>query len=368
MSTFVKTFLETGTLMSTGPKHILIGYGPRIWLDSPPALPSQQPYFYSPDFFLQATQPWFVHEFTQEIEINQLIQDLSRNYDEPPIQHFQWVSPDYTRFQDSFADLQTRFASKELQKAVPYVFSSTSQKITPPILLRSLLSLLKQSLDRSMYLYGFWNNDQGILGGSPEILFSLEKEEVLLLKTMACAGTRKSADQDRLPTLIDDPKERHEHHLVVEGISQSLAPFGKVTAGEIGLLKYPSLLHLVTPLQVELCSDKDSGVCSQKFETFVRALHPTPALGAFPKAAGQRWLIDYQTVMPRQRYGAPIGYMKPDSGDATCFVAIRNMQWNEQWTKIGAGCGVVPESNPEREWLEINAKLNAIKTILALND
>jgi menaquinone-specific isochorismate synthase len=377
MNTFIKTFLETGTLMTTGPKHVLVGYGPRTWLNAPPSIPSQQqpsqptqPYFYSSDFFLQAAHPWFTHEFSHEIEINQLIQELSTFFDssEPLLQTINWTSPDYTHFQKAFSNLQTRFVSKELQKAVPYVFEKTSQKVTSPLLMRSLISLLKQSLSRPMYLYGFWEKSQGILGGSPEILFSLEKEDRLLLKTMACAGTRKSADQDRLPKLLDDPKERHEHQLVVEGITQSLTPFGKVTAGETGLLQYPSLLHLVTSIQVELPSFEETVICSQKFETFVRALHPTPALGAFPKEAGQKWLVNYQTLMNRQRYGAPIGYIKADGGNATCFVAIRNMQWNEQGIMLGAGCGVVPDSNLEREWQEINAKLNAIKTILALND
>jgi menaquinone-specific isochorismate synthase len=42
------------------------------------------------------------------------------------------------------------------------------------------------------------------------------------------------------------------------------------------------------------------------------------------------------------------------------------MQWDEKEIHIGAGCGLVAESQCTREWAEIKLKLQAIKEMLAL--
>lgn len=350
--------------MSTAADRVLVGYGKRTWLAHPS--PSSQPHFYSPDFFLTSSQPWFTHEFSREFDITALSQLLSPNIVQPSAKlKLHWIPPDRTRFQEAFTDLQRRFAVRELLKAVPYCFEKSTQQVSPEILVRSLVSLLNKTVARPMHLYGCWEQGRGILGGSPEILFSLENET---LKTMACAGTRRindkgnSIDQE-MSSLLADPKERHEHQLVIDGIAESLAAFGKILQAQTTVLQFPGLLHLVTPIRLKL-ADIESSATSQ-FDAFVRALHPTPALGAFPKQAGWLWLKDYQTIMDRQRYGAPFGCLRED-GTAACFVAIRNMQWDEQRIMLGAGCGIVPESHPDKEWQEIHAKLHSIKTILGL--
>ena len=87
------------------------------------------------------------------------------------------------------------------------------------------------------------------------------------------------------------------------------------------------------------------------FKAATTALHPTPALGAFPKEAGFTWLENYNQQMPRGRYGAPVGCLL--NNQATCIVAIRNVQWKGSQAKIGAGCGIVKESVLENEWNEI---------------
>lgn len=111
--------------------------------------------------------------------------------------------------------------------------------------------------------------------------------------------------------------------------------------------------HLMTPITL---------FGAVGFQQLTEALHPTPALGAYPKGAGKSWLMHYQTILPRGRFGAPVGYWLEDRGGA--HVAIRNLQWSENRMRIGAGCGVVLESEEDKEWNELNLKIESIKRIL----
>ncbi|HEY4831978.1 MAG TPA: chorismate-binding protein, partial [Waddliaceae bacterium] len=99
------------------------------------------------------------------------------------------------------------------------------------------------------------------------------------------------------------------------------------------------------------------------FIEVVEMLHPTPALGAFPRILGKTWLMDYQTKMNRGRYGAPVGYYYPSKEEGECFVAIRNVQWVGPEAQIGAGCGIVAQSVFEQEWDEIQLKIQSIKSM-----
>ena len=66
------------------------------------------------------------------------------------------------------------------------------------------------------------------------------------------------------------------------------------------------------------------------------------------------------------RYGAPVGYIEEGGKDSRCLVAIRNMQWKDNWIGLGAGCGIVPESRLDLEWEELQLKIQSIKEILGL--
>jgi menaquinone-specific isochorismate synthase len=116
-------------------------------------------------------------------------------------------------------------------------------------------------------------------------------------------------------------------------------------------LRLKTLTHLRTPIQLELTQTADTAA-------LVKALHPTPALGAFPKEEGVEWLKAFDSRTPRKHYGAPLGCCYGNS--ISIVVAIRNVQWTPNGLAIGAGCGVIAESKQEREWNEIQLKTEAI--------
>jgi menaquinone-specific isochorismate synthase len=350
---WLKEWLVCGTLISSWDGRLLLGWGRRSWHHFP-SPDSSQPSFYFPDFFLQNRTPWFTQEHTKQMDKESLLAKLSHASQRMP-EYKGWRNYDRQIFDQAFAALQPQFASKEIDKAVPFVFEKASFSMTCSQLSSSLASALEYALKNPAYIYGFWDEQEGILGVTPEVLFNFNNPS--RLETMACAGTK--SDEEDGGMLLNDPKELHEHRLVVRGIKDALAPFGEVEVGSLRLLKLSRLKHLVTPIVLLM---KEQPL----FEDLVHALHPTPAVGAFPKKSGMQWLAEYQKKINRGRFGAPVGYRLTEANQSTCYVAIRNVQWSSDEMRIGAGCGLVAQSHKGREWDEINLKLRAIKEMLAL--
>jgi menaquinone-specific isochorismate synthase len=344
-------FYKCGAIIGQGPSSFRIAWGKRAWSALPP--PQAPSAWYSPDFFLQEPNPWFTHEMEKEITLCELRTLIEPSY---PIAKYVWSQPYEQTFRQACLDLQERIRGKSLRKGVPYVVESTEGLMTPELLNRTLHFLLDYAQRLPVTIYGFWEEGRGMIGATPEILFTLNPDQPNLIETDALAGTTHL----RCPKqLMSDPKERDEHQIVIEGIQTSLSQFGSVRIGDTKIVSLATLGHLKTPIQVE-------SNARPTFQEIVTALHPTPALGAYPKEQGWPWLQQYQRQVARERYGAPFGYIRPQEGSAQCLVAIRNVQWDAEGMRIGAGCGVVAHSDVDQEWSEVQAKIAAIKELLGL--
>ncbi len=241
--------------------------------------------------------------------------------------------------------------TEKLQKGVPYTFARALNLMNKERLQRSLKRSLSFLAQKSSYLYGHWHMSRGVLGLTPELLFSYE-ESSKKIYTMALAGTCNSLYSQE--NFLKNEKERHEHRLVIQGLQHSLQKMGKVHVGETQIILLSKLMHLMTPIEAKLDHPLD-------FEALVSCLHPTPALGAFPVESGRKWLQDLQKNLPRHYYGSPVGFRFFQKYLAQCFVGIRNVQWNKLGMSIGAGCGVVKQSTFENEWEEIQLKVKTIR-------
>lgn len=336
------SFLRCGSMIGCAGNQLLVGWGKRRWYTLPD--PNVEVSFFAPDFFLKIGLPWFVHEHHAFISLEHLNTFAAAKGMSDPIQ---WDISDFENFKEQFFSLQNLINDGLLSKGVPYAFAKSHSKNQPERLNRMLSKVLSYSMDFPAYPYGFWTEEEGILGATPEVLFDLDEH----LTTMALAGTCKREDS------LDSSKLHHEHEVVIEGISSSLQGYGDVSIGETRRLELKQISHLATTIQVALSK-------RVQFSEVVKALHPTPALGAFPKNQGMKWLEKCQSKLHRKRFGAPIGYLNGTKG--RCLVAIRNVQWDAQGMTIGAGCGVVKASSLEEEWHEIELKIQATKDVLGL--
>lgn len=346
----IEVFLQSGAIISDDSGSCLVGYGRPVWKTFK-ELDLQQPAFYFPNFFLEKDKPWVQYPYMAKIRSHEELiwEDLS--IAELP----EWSKPDQKLFQECFVDLKQRIQSRQLQKGVPYLFTTTPTQMTHARLHRSLLHALRRWQSGTSHLYGYWESGQGVLGLTPELLFTYD-QGCQRVQTMALAGTCPKGLKN---SFGQNAKEQHEHALVVEGIKQHLQPFGSVSIGQMQVLELPRLCHLLTPIEVQLNR-------FVSFEELVQSLHPTPALGAFPKEAGHQWLQYWNQHLPRGYYGAPAGFIDLSTGVMKCLVAIRQVQWNQKGMRIGAGCGVVSQSELDQEWAEIHLKLQAIRENLDL--
>ena len=152
--------------------------------------------------------------------------------------------------------------------------------------------------------------------------------------------------------LLTDEKNVHEHELVSDAIRDQLAPFAaSIRSGDRGIRRLATVQHLETPITAELTTD-------EHVLTLVEALHPTPAVGGLPP---NRALSTIRDTEPFERgwYAAPVGWFDA-AGYGSFAVALRSAVAREDVVTLFAGVGVVGDSNPDREWDEVQLKYRPI--------
>ena len=201
--------------------------------------------------------------------------------------------------------------------------------------------------------YHFAFEFQGVvfLGASPERLYKRQGRAII---SEALAGTKPMGVDAKV--LLNSPKDRHEHQLVVDVIAGDLGPL----CGRLAYQHRPHIrtlsngYHLATGFQGYL---KD-GV---KDEDILQSLHPTPAVGGFPKNFALNF-IHTREPFGRGWYAGPLGYVGLDR--AEFVVGIRSGLVKGKRLSVFAGAGIVRGSNPADEWQEIENKIsNFIKII-----
>lgn len=270
-----------------------------------------------------------------------------------PLSKAPWQEPLKEHFAEALKVTQLLIAQGKIQKAVPAVFASSEQTVTPLEKMQMISKLLQAP--NTLYVYGFWQNGEGILGATPEILFEYSKG---LLKTMALAGTCPKSESTHRESLLEDEKEMQEHLYVLEDLINVLHPWGEVKTSGPFIVDLPTLYHLKTDIEIHI-QKKPS------FYSLINQLHPTPALGVAPRSAGYKWMAQFPGQQGRGGFGAPFAFI--GSEEALCLVAIRNLQWNRNKSMIGSGCGVVAASELEREWRELYQKRLSVRKILGLD-
>ena len=332
-----------GFLLEYAPGRVLIGEGP---LEPRGERLAGRLACFAPDFHLGDTSPWLHPAAVRETTRDGLRRELGR----PAPPAARWAEPDFAGYRRVFDDVMRRIASGSLIKAVPIVLEAGRWDTDPAEATPALVAAALAAPGPS-FVYGAWTAEGGMVGASPEILFTRAGDCV---QTVAIAGTYPAA---RANGIHDDPKECREHQTVVDDITGALTPFGAVTVGAREILRLPGLVHLKTDIRVTAAG-------STPFAALVAALHPTAALGVLPRSAGLSALRD-DGPHRRGRFGAPFGIEWPD-GRASVLVAIRNVQWTGRTLLLGAGAGLVAGSLLESEWAELSLKRATVKGMLGL--
>jgi menaquinone-specific isochorismate synthase len=294
--------------------------------------------FYTPDFALSHPEPWLVGD--------ECPWPSFKPTPLPPLEARKAIST-FSDFERRFAEIQSLIREDVFQKVVPIV--AEELQFAAALRSRQFPSAFTPGPDQCGY--GFEFRGEGLCGVSPELLFQVQNG---VLSTMALAGTGPAEG----PSLLNNDKERMEHDLVIEHIHGELKTLGTVDIGQTTERRYRQLKHLFTPIRVRLSRQVD-------FDELVRRLHPTAALGGWPRDSALAWLGKQEFHHYRGRFGAPFGYVRA-GGEMVCVVAIRGMQWTGNRALLAAGCGVVAQSEVASEWRELSLKLSATEKNLGL--
>ena len=210
--------------------------------------------------------------------------------------------------------------------------------------------------------YSFiFEGDEGefFMGCSPEKLI---KRQGRIITTEALAGTTrrgKNRDEDfQLEVLLmNDRKNIHENHLVLNDIRQKLNKYcvSLETDRSHSVVKLKTVQHLRYLIRGVLHKDIVDG-------ELINLLHPTPAVGGSPRQIACQF-IDQHEPYNRGLYAGACGVIGRERSELC--VAIRSARITPDKVTLFAGAGIVPDSNSQDEWQELDNKITTVSDILS---
>jgi menaquinone-specific isochorismate synthase len=218
-----------------------------------------------------------------------------------------------------------------------------------------LLRRLRERAGGSTYLYA----SGGFLGASPELLVR-RQGRVAVSRPMAGTVPRGASAADEaegLARLTGSPKEAVEHRLVVDAVAEVLAKVAdRVEVGRPEVVRLATVAHLATEVTADLTGPLPTAL------ELAGLLHPTPAVGGSPRDAALATIAALEPF-DRGRYAGPVGWVD-GTGDGEWAVALRCAALDGRRARLLAGAGIVPGSDPDAEWAEIEDKLRAMLEVL----
>ncbi len=252
--------------------------------------------------------------------------------------------------------------AKELIAAGDFMQVQVGQRIhkryteSPLSLYRAL-----RSLNPSPYMYFYDFGDFHVVGASPEILVRQEKtEDGTKVTIRPLAGTRPrgaTPEKDKATEveLINDPKERAEHVMLIDLARNDIGRIAKTGTVKVteafAVERYSHVMHIVSNVEGIL----HDGMTSMDV---LKATFPAGTLTGAPKVHAME-LIDQLEPTKRGLYGGACGYLSY-AGDMDVAIAIRTGIIKNGTLYVQAAAGVVADSVPELEWKETEHKARAL--------
>jgi anthranilate synthase component 1 len=227
----------------------------------------------------------------------------------------------------------------------------------------SPLSLYRalRSLNPSPYMYYYHFGDFHVVGASPEILVRQEQtDEGQKITIRPLAGTKPrgaTPEKDKAAEveLVNDPKERAEHVMLIDLARNDIGRIAKIGSVKVTeaftVERYSHVMHIVSNVEGVL----NDGMTSMDV---LKATFPAGTLTGAPKVHAME-VIDQLEPTKRGLYGGACGYLSY-AGDMDVAIAIRTGIIKDGTLYVQAAAGVVADSVPEMEWRETEHKARAL--------
>ncbi|SFC89894.1 isochorismate synthase MenF [Pragia fontium] len=200
------------------------------------------------------------------------------------------------------------------------------------------------------------DRETAFLGSSPECLFLRMGRS---LTTEALAGTvASSPDNQEAKRLGDwlmrDKKNQHENLLVVDDICQRLQ--GGILVIDVlpaEIVRLRKVQHLRRCIHADLAKIDDADS--------LQRLQPTAAVAGLPREPARQFILQFEPFT-RGWYAGSAGYLSLNQTEFA--VSLRSALIEGNNIHLYAGAGIVAESDPQQEWLEIENKAAGLRTLL----
>jgi anthranilate synthase component I len=264
-----------------------------------------------------------------------------------------------------------------VERIVQYIYAGDAFQVVPsqrwsapvPIEAFSIYRGLR-AVNPSPYMYFLDFGDFQVAGASPEPLLTVagagSAGSPSRVSTRPIAGTRPrgaSAQEDEriARELLEDPKERAEHVMLVDLGRNDLGRVCEAGSVEVESFMaveiYSHVMHIVSSVVGRL----REGVTPMDA---LRSVLPAGTLSGAPKVRAMQ-IIDELEPIKRGGYGGAIGYLSY-AGDLDTCIHIRTVVVKDGVAHIQAGGGTVADAKPAYEYEESLAKSRAVLRAIEL--
>ncbi len=238
---------------------------------------------------------------------------------------------------------------------------STTTKASPYDIYRAL-----RVINPSPFMFYVQSPSVTLVGASPEILCRLEDRTV---SSRPLAGTRprgrNEAEDLGLETeLLNDPKERAEHVMLVDLGRNDLGRIcepGTVKIDDLmSIERYSHVMHICSNVSGKLAKGKTA------FDA-IKSVLPVGTVSGAPKVRAMQ-IIDELETLRRGPYAGAIGYIDFAGNMDTC-IALRTLvltpTTDGKWrADAQVGAGIVADSEPKNEYQETRHKAKSMLNAL----
>lgn len=307
------------------------------------------PFFFIPEFeVICKDNTTCISTYSYNQNPKELLIDLTSTKESENKISFVSESPQYQDW-ESLVKKQTKDISAKRLKKVVLAKKESFETQYPINHKNTLQSLLKVPNTHAFAI--ILDQENGFFGASPETLYTKTNQTI---STEAIASTRKRGnslkeDLELEKQMLKSSKDLTEFSEVQTGIENSLNTLcSKVKRSPISVYKNTYVQHL-------RCEFKATTEASS-FD-IINSLHPTPAIGGFPKKEAVKRILELEPFS-RRLYSSILGSKGKNKEEF--IVAIRSFIVNKTLLTAFAGVGLVEKSEPEKEWQELSIKIESI--------
>jgi anthranilate synthase component I len=200
-----------------------------------------------------------------------------------------------------------------------------------------------------------------LVGSSPEVHVKVTDGNVQI---RPIAGTQKrgatpEADEALRLELLEDPKERAEHLMLVDLARNDvgrISDFGTVSLTDFMTVeRYSHVMHIVSNVTGKLSGDHTP-------LDVLRATFPAGTVSGSPKIRAMQIIASMEPTQ-RGSYAGAVGYLGFDGRLDSC-IALRTVLLRHGKAHVQAGAGVVADSDPASEFQEtVNKAMGVVRAV-----